>query len=281
MVRFAAEVAVDPLHGGLLVGHGALGDQVVDVVGPVLDGGVTHPRARLADDFHHRAVQRLAGVRRRRAAFHVVHLGALVDDDQGALELSHVLAVDAEIGLQRHVHGDAGRHVHEAAAAPHRGVERRKLVVLRRDDGAEVLAQQVGMLLQGLVGRQEDDALTLEVLLEGVVHHLGVVLGADAGQEFALRLGDAQAVERFLDVVRHVFPRPSLAVGGLDVVVDVVEVNVLDPAAPRRRRLLLEDFQGVEADVAHPAGLALDLRHLGDDFLVDALLARKTDWSGS
>ena len=131
------------------------------------------------------------------------------------------------------------------------------------------------MFLQGLVGRQEDDPLFLQVLLEGVVHHLGVVLGADAGQEFALGLGDAQAVERLLDVVRHVLPRSSLAVGGLHVVVDVVEVDVLDPAAPRRGRLLLENFQGVEADVAHPARLALDFRHLRDDVLVQALAGAK------
>ena len=33
----AAEVAVDPFHRGVFVGHRPLGDQVVDVVGPVLD----------------------------------------------------------------------------------------------------------------------------------------------------------------------------------------------------------------------------------------------------
>ena len=130
-----------------------------------------------------------------------MHLGALVDDDEGALELPHVLAVDAEIRLQRHVDGHAGGHVDEAAAAPHRGVERRKFVVLRRNDSAEVLAQQVRVLLQRLVRRQEDDPLLLQVFLQGVVHHLGVVLRPHAGQELALGFRDAQPVERFLDVV--------------------------------------------------------------------------------
>ena len=43
-----AEVAVDPLDRGVLVGDRALGDQVVDVVRPVLDGRVADVRAGLA-----------------------------------------------------------------------------------------------------------------------------------------------------------------------------------------------------------------------------------------
>ena len=39
--HFGAKVAIDPFHGRVGVGHGPLGDQVIDVVGPILDGGVT------------------------------------------------------------------------------------------------------------------------------------------------------------------------------------------------------------------------------------------------
>src|SRR5690606_6443426 len=44
-----ADVAVDPLHGGALVGDGTLGDQVVDVVRPVLDGRVAAAGVLLDD----------------------------------------------------------------------------------------------------------------------------------------------------------------------------------------------------------------------------------------
>ena len=44
----AAQIAVDPFHQRVAVGHGPLGDQVVDIVGPVLDRGVADPRPRLA-----------------------------------------------------------------------------------------------------------------------------------------------------------------------------------------------------------------------------------------
>src|SRR4051812_37335578 len=79
------DVAVDPLHRRALVCDRALGDEVVDVVGPVLDRGVTHPRVLLHDDLDNRAVQRVAAVDGSRAAFYVVNVGVLVGDDQRPL----------------------------------------------------------------------------------------------------------------------------------------------------------------------------------------------------
>ena len=52
------------------------------------------------------------------------------------------------------------------------------------------------MLAQRRVHVHEDHALLLEVLADLVVDDLGLVLGADAGEELALGLGDAQPVER-------------------------------------------------------------------------------------
>ena len=131
-----ADVAVDPLHRRALLAGGALGDQVVDVVRPVLDGRVAAAGALLHDDLHDRAVQRVGGVDRRGAALDVVHVGALVDDDQRPLELAHVLGVDPEVGLQRDLDVHALRHVDERAARPDRGVQRGELVVADRDDRA-------------------------------------------------------------------------------------------------------------------------------------------------
>ena len=130
--QLRAEVAVDPLHRRLLVGDGALGDEVEDVLRPVLHGRVADPRARLGDDLDHRGVQRVARVDRRRAALDVVDVGALLADDQRPLELAHVLGVDPEVGLQRHLDLDPGRHVDEGAARPDGRVERRQLVVVGR-----------------------------------------------------------------------------------------------------------------------------------------------------
>src|SRR5215218_6313726 len=190
--QLVAEVAVDPLHGRVRLGDRALGDEGVDVLRPVLHGRVADPRARLCDQLDHGGVQ---GVRRPDgggAALDVVHVGALVGDDQRPLELAHVLGVDPEVGLQGHLDVHARRHVDERAARPDGAVERRELVVVGGDDRREVLAHEVLVLAQAGVHVHEHDALLLEVLAHLVVDDLGLVLGADAREELALGLGDAE-----------------------------------------------------------------------------------------
>ena len=73
------------------------------------------------------------------------------------------------------------------------------------------------------------------------------------------------------DFLRHVVPTATLAVGRLEVVVDVLKVDV-DLAAPTRHRLVLEDFERAEAEVAHPGRLFLHLRDLRDDLAIQAAL---------
>ena len=264
-----ADVAVDPLHMALRFDPGPLRDQVEDVVGPVLDGRVGDPGRRLDDDLHDGGVQRIAGVDRRRAALDVVDLGALVRDDQRALELAHVLGVDPEIGLQRHLDLDAGGDIDERPTRPDRRVEGGELVVIRRDDLAEVLAHDLGILAHGGVHVAEDDALGGQLVPVAVEHHLGLVLGGDAGQVLPLGLGDAQLLVRVLDGVGEVLPDVDLPGGGLDVVVDVVEEDLRQIATPAGQRTAFEVAEGPEAEVQHPVLLGLHAGHLPYDGLVE------------
>ena len=267
-----AEVAVDPLDGRVALGPRALGDEVEDVARPVLHGRVADARARLGDQLDDGGVQRVRRVRRRGAALDVVHVGALVGDDERPLELAHVLRVDAEVGLQRHLDVDARRHVDERAARPHGAVERGELVVVGRDERPDVLADEVLVLAQRGVHVHEDDALGLELLVDLVVDRLGLVLRADAGEELALGLRDAEAVEGLLDVLGDVVPRALGALGGAHEVVDVVEVDLgQHRRAPRRHRAGEEVVERLEAELAHPAGLALELRDLLDELAREAL----------
>src|ERR1019366_7161246 len=55
--HLGAQIPVDPLDGRVLLGDGPLGDQVVDIVRPVLDGGVADVGTLLGDDLDHRGVQ--------------------------------------------------------------------------------------------------------------------------------------------------------------------------------------------------------------------------------
>jgi hypothetical protein len=83
---------------------------------------------------------------RRGAAFQIGHIGALVGDDQRALELAGVLGVDAEIGRQLHRAAHARRDVDEGAVGEDRRVQRREIVVGDRHDRAEIFLHQLRML---------------------------------------------------------------------------------------------------------------------------------------
>ena len=259
-----AGVRVDPLDGRVLVRVGTLGDEVVDVVRPVLDRRVPDLRAGQRNDLDDGDVERLGRVDRGGAALDVVDLGALVDDDQRPLELARVLAVDPEVRLERQRDFDALRDVHERAARPDRGVERRELVVLGRDHGPEVLAEDLRVFLERLVGAHEHDADLAQLFLDRVVHHLRVVLRTDTGQELPLRLGDPEPLERRLDLVGDVIPRLLFALGRLAVVDDVREVDLRKVATPRRQRPLHEVVVRAQAVLEHPLRLVLEPADLLD-----------------
>ncbi len=105
-----------------------------------------------------------------------------------------------------------------------------------------------------------------------MVHDLALVLGAHAREVLLLGLGDAQAVERVLDVGRDLFPVPSLLLRGADEVVDVLEIDLVECAAPGGHRLALEDLERAEPELEHPFRLALQERDLADHIGIQALL---------
>ena len=153
-----------------------LGHQVVDVVRPVLDGGVANACVLLQHNLNHCGVQGVGLVDGGGAALNVVNVGVFVRNNQGALELAHVLGVNAEVRLQRDLHVNSRGNVHEGATGPYGGVQCGELVVANRDDGAEVFLEQFRVFAQTGVGVDEDHALLLQVLTDLVVHNLRLVL---------------------------------------------------------------------------------------------------------
>jgi hypothetical protein len=112
----------------------------------------------------------------------------------------------------------------------------------------------------------------LESCLDRVVDDLRVVLGADAGKELALGLRNAEALERRLDLVRDVVPRLLFAFGRLAVVDDLVEVDLVEIAAPLRHGPGKEVLVGAEAELEHPVRLVLEAADLLDGFAGQAAL---------
>ena len=168
----------------------------------------------------------------------------LVDDDERVLKLARALGVQAEIRLQRDGHLHALRHVHERAAGPDRAVQRRELMVARRDELHEILVHHIGILaLERALHIGIYDALRSHFVLDIVVHELGIVLRADAGKRFALRLRDAEPFEGILNILRDVLPVVFHVGLGADVGRNMIHVQALNGRAPIRDRHLIIDLQ--------------------------------------
>src|SRR5439155_529376 len=266
-----AHRAADPLHRALGLDDRALGVEVVDVLGPVLDRRVARLGALLDEDLDDRGVHRVDAVGLRGAALDVVHVRAFVGDDQRVLEGALAGALHAEVGLQRQVARDALGDVDEGTARPDGAVQRGELVVLRRDAlGHEVLLDELGVLRDRRVHRAEEDALLGVLLLEALVDRLLAPDADDSRVVLALGLRDPDVLVGLLHLLRNVVPAVVTAGRRRGVEDQVVEVQTREVDAPGGDRLALEDLERFQALRAHPVGLALDLRELLDDFARDA-----------
>src|SRR5215469_3467591 len=195
------------------------------------------------------------------AALDIMYIRAWGSNDQRALELAHILRIDAEVGLQRDLHPHALRHIHETAAAPDSAVQRGKLVVRWRNDCPEVFLHEVGIQAQGRIHIGKDNAYLLKVFAHLVIDSLTLVLISHTCQELALGLGNAQAIKRIFNLSRNFVPRLTLLLYRLDVIVNVVEIDSREVCTPGRHWALLEKLQAPEAELAHPIGFTF---HLGD-----------------
>ena len=159
-------VAIDPFHGAAFTHVGTLRHQIVNVVRPVLHGGVAHAGMRLDENLHHTGMQRIGRVDRCGAAFHIMHVRSLVGNDQRALELTHIRRIDTEVCLQRNIDMHTLRHVDERSARPCGGVQCREFVVVARNALAEILLDDFRILLHRGVGIDENHALVFKILLD-------------------------------------------------------------------------------------------------------------------
>ena len=89
------------------------------------------------------------------------------------------------------------RHIDEGSSGPCGGVQRRELIVVGGNAFAEILLHDFGISLHSGIGVDENYALRLEILLNGVVDDFRFILGSHAGnQTTLLRFGNAKLVIR-------------------------------------------------------------------------------------
>ena len=169
----AAGFDLRPRNLGAMSGFAALGDEVVNAADaifiariPVLHSGILHRCVVHRHDFHDCRVQLIGVETRRRTAFQVRNVRALIGDNQGALELSAVLGVDAKIGRQFHWAAHAFGNVAKRAVRENRAVQSREKVIGMRHDAPQILLHQLGMFAHGVAKRAEDDTQTCQMFLE-------------------------------------------------------------------------------------------------------------------
>ena len=198
---------------------------------------------------------------------------ALIDNDERVLKLARALGIQAEIRLQRDGHLHALRNVYERAAGPDRTVQGRKLMIARCDELHKILVHHVCVFaLERTLHVGVDDALCSYLVADVVIHELGIVLCADAGKRFALRLRDTETLKGVFNILRDVLPVVFHVGLGANIGRNVVHIQSLDGRPPVRNRHLVIDLQRLQPELLHPDRIVLFLGELVDDLWRQPLL---------
>src|SRR5947199_5486105 len=215
-------------------------------------------------------MQAIAGIGWRGTAFDIMYIGTRSSNNQCPLELAHVLCINTEVGLQGNLDMHALWHIHETTTAPDSAVQRSKLVIRWRNDCAKVLLHEVWIQAQSSIHISKDNANLLKIFTHFVIDGLALILSSHACQELTLGLGNTQAIKCIFNLNRNVFPCFTLFLYRLDVIENVVEVNSREVSAPGWHWTFLKEIQALEAELAHPIGLALHLGDLLNNFAVQS-----------
>ncbi len=145
--------------------YSTFGDEIVDAAFPVfitripvLNSRILHLRILKRHDFYNCSMELIFIPLRRRAPFHVAHVGAFFGDDQGALELSCIGGIDPEIGGKLHGTTHPLGNITERSVAEYRRVKGGKVVVGIGHHRSHILLHQVGMVPDSLAEGAKDDS---------------------------------------------------------------------------------------------------------------------------
>src|SRR5262249_21725866 len=94
----------------------------------------------------------------------IADVSTFIRNDERSLKLARVRRVDAEVRRQLDRAAHALRHVDERTVREDRAIQRSEEVVTVRNDRAEILLHEIGMLADRFTERAEDDAVLCELL---------------------------------------------------------------------------------------------------------------------
>ena len=248
----------NPFHHAALFYNGALGVQVVHVLGPVLNGGIPQLGVLAHKQLHAAGVQVGHIVLGGRAALDEMQRSTLVHNNQRVLKLASAGGVQAEIGLQGNLHMHMRRNIHKRTARPYRAVQGGKFVIRGGNQVHEMGTDHLGIrAVHGAFQVGVNNTLLRNLFFHVVIYQLGVILCADTGQAVALGLGDTQLFKGILDVGGHFAPLGAHFGVGAHIGDDIIHVQLINRRAPLRDTGLIIDLQRFQAQLQHPVGVVL------------------------
>src|ERR1700737_1216488 len=163
----------------------------------------------------------------------------------------------------------SGRDIDETATAEDSAVQGTELIVASRDDLAEPFSKKIRPFFQSIRAPHKDHALVRNRLFDVRVDRLAIKLSFDSGQEFSFALGNAEALERLLNLLRNIIPTSFCRLARSERITNHVEVYFLEfVAGPMRwKRFALKDVVGIFAEIAYPVRLALNTNDIIDGVL--------------
>ncbi len=211
---------------------------------------------------------------RCRAPLEIADVAVVVGHDQCALKLSRARGVDAEVGRELHRAAHSFGDIDKRSVAEYRRVERREEIVAVAHYFAQIFAHQIGIVLDRLAERAEDDAQLGEFLAMGGLdrHRVHHGVHSHAGEHLLLLEGDTQAVERIeqlrIDLVEAL---GRLFLFGRGIVADrlIVDRRYVE-VSPCRHRQCLPMAERLQPEVKQPVGFAFFLRYEAYDVLVES-----------
>src|SRR5687767_2830494 len=101
------------------------------------------------------------------AAFEVRNVRAFLCDYQGSFKLSRLRIVDSEVGRKLHRTANSPGNKAKGAIGENCTIKRRKEIVVCRNNGTEILFDQIRIIPDCFGKRTKDDAMLFELLFVG------------------------------------------------------------------------------------------------------------------
>lgn len=258
-------------------------DEVIDTATPlsvtripVLHCGVFHLGVFLHHNLDNGGMKLVFVAHRSGATFEIRDVTTVVADNEGALKLSRVSRVDAEIGGEFHRTANTARNINEGTVGEDGTVERSEIIVAIGNDRAKVFAHEFRIFSHGLTDGAEDDALFLQFLLEGGFDRHGVHHGINGHTRECQTLmkRDAEFVEGFHQFGVYLFAAFLLLfLGRVGIIRDGLIVDLWQVDVSPFGLLQCEPIAiGLQAEVEQPFWFAFLRGDETNDIFIEASL---------